>query len=720
MSSPIVEASPVAIETLPDDTVLILNVHQTNNSIPGAISTIKRYRFGQLLNTWVLGQENPPGVQQAAQVGFDFEIEAHDMAFLPHHTGRETSINNNRVDGLLFVVPTEGNQAFAFKISQENDSITFVKQDHFYPLRRFSGKALVQHGNEVYYDLGHRWLPIIRQNRVLFEQTGSMMLGSLSRHPALDTPYFDGKEPDCVWHRLFIDACIPQGTEIIVESRAANRLEELATLPEKEGYSKDRLYLRANGSEIPYHQPFSERDRAREGVGTWELLFQKTKGRYLQLRITLTGTQRSTPSISSLRVYYPRFSYLQAYLPAFYGEDESSASFLERFLANMEGFYTVLEGHIAESQSLFDVRSTAKEYLDWLASWFGVILDPTWEEFRKRLFIKYAMSLFMQRGTTLGLIRLIRLATDPCPDESLFEDDSKLQGNTDRFNVRVVEQFLTRSIPGIVFGDTSDLSGPGNSTASAPWKLTDTAARLHGQFRDFLENRYETVAELNDAWGRSNASQYESFDEIQLIAVRPTHSRQATDWQQFISTELGFTYEDITEEDLPLYQAFLRRKYRYINRVARAYQRSYSSFGSIPFPQENDFPHRGDRLQDWIQFVSRVIPIHRNAHQFTVLIPFEVDATSDEQMTRLALIKRIVQREKPAHSTFDVKPYWALFRVGEARLGFETQIGEGSRFVPSILGRTELAEGYITTTHPWNVEDRFVSDRDSAGSNMIL
>ena len=40
----------------------------------------------------------------------------------------------------------------------------------------------------------------------------------------------------------------------------------------------------------------------------------------------------------------------------------------------------------------------------------------------------------------------------------------------------------------------------------------------------------------------------------------------------------------------------------------------------------------------------------------------------------------IVDIEKPAHTDFEVKPYWALFQVGTARLWFDTVIGEGSRY----------------------------------------
>src|SRR4029453_14804583 len=105
----------------------------------------------------------------------------------------------------------------------------------------------------------------------------------------------------------------------------------------------------------------------------------------------------------ALRVWYPRFSYLDRYLPAVYREDASSASFLDRFLANFEGILTTIEDRIAAAQIFFDVARATPDPLDWLAQWFGVALDPSWDDNRRRLFIRHAMDFFATRGTIRGL-----------------------------------------------------------------------------------------------------------------------------------------------------------------------------------------------------------------------------------------------------------------------------------------------------------------------------
>jgi hypothetical protein len=70
-----------------------------------------------------------------------------------------------------------------------------------------------------------------------------------------------------------------------------------------------------------------------------------------------------------------------------------------------------------------------------------------------------------------------------------------------------------------------------------------------------------------------------------------------------------------------------------------------------------------------------------------------------------------VALEKPAHTQFTVKQYWALFRVGEVRLGLDTVLGEGGRFTWIRLGDTALAEGKLAAAYPFVLTDRTVLAR---------
>ena len=264
----------------------------------------------------------------------------------------------------------------------------------------------------------------------------------------LDTPIFDGKEANCVWHRLMLDGCLSAETKIEIHSRAAATKDEISIADWRK---EPNLYLRGNGSE----QPFVNNQTSKEaGRGTWELLLQKTANRYLQLRLVFSGNGQRTPRVSALRVYYPRFSYLNNYLPAIYREDDQSAFFLDRFLANFEGFYTTIEERIAAVQMLFDVRSAPPDALDWLANWFGIALDPSWTEDKRRLFISRAVDFYQYRGTVRGLRMALRLALDSCADERIFAAQTADEKRRDP--IRIVERFQTRRTPELIPPDSNE------------------------------------------------------------------------------------------------------------------------------------------------------------------------------------------------------------------------------------------------------------------------
>jgi len=103
---------------------------------------------------------------------------------------------------------------------------------------------------------------------------------------------------------------------------------------------------------------------------------------------------------------------------------------------------------------------------------------------------------------------------------------------------------------------------------------------------------------------------------------------------------------------------------------------------------------------DWLQFEGRLLAMHRTAHRFSVLLPVaSVTADVHDLDDRLGLARRIVELEKPAHTAFDVRFFWAFNRIGEARLGMDTQIGAGSRapeLIPdAVVGRAYLGASFV-------------------------
>ena len=552
---------PVGISPLPDGSLLILD-----QADPG-FATVRRY---SPKGTPALA--SVPLVETALRKGGDpplnlDRILAHDMAFVPHADDKQSA-------GILHLASAGGNQAFALHVQLAN-GLTLRAARRYFPLRSYTGKALVAPPGfrHPFFDQGERWLPVMSLGRPRYAPTAK-----------LDLPVLDGKEPGCVWHRLCLDACLPPETAVRILTRTA---DDAAELDWQAWQEEPQPYHRA-GPEIPYYSLWRQAEQDQPHTGTWETLFQNARGRYLAIRLELSGNGRTTPKIRALRAHYPRFSYLENYLPAVYQEDAQSGHLLDRFLANPEGLLTTLEGLIADAQANWDVRTTPPETLGWLAGWIGLALDPAWTDYQRRLLIAHAPEFYRRRGTVTGLVQAIRLAIEPQVGPAIFQGEYDDHSRRDTF-VRVVERYRTRRFPGAAAGDPSDDGG-----------------------------------DPPDAGG-----------------------------------------------DLP--------------------------DAATPAPSADSLAVARER-----------------AHRFTVLLPArlcpggrgERDANRDAGY--VGLVERVVGAEKPAHTYFTVKRYWAMFRVGEVRLGLDTQLGEGGRFELFRLGDTALAEGALGAAYPSSLTDRTV------------
>ena len=716
--NPAVVGALVAVEALNDQSALLLD----NSGEGGSPAYARLLRcgpdgmlFAQELSLRVLEDRIDESLRP------DFSLLGHDFLFLPAPADPK---EKDAAWGTLIVTAQEGNQSYAFLVRPSGVAaggglvpLALKSEPRYLPMRLFGGRGLAlgsQSGQlRACYDSGLspvNWVPLADQKRPRYAPFADLY--TPLRMDSADTHLrsaLDSGLPDCVWHRLMIDACLPPGASLEIWSRAANSESALALTAWQQ---EPTPYRRGDGSELPYLRGTPNADPA---SGTWELLFQNACGRFLQIQVRLLGDGRSSPSLRAMRAYYPRFSYLEQYLPAVYSQDPISASFLERYLANMEGIYTALEDRIASVQSLFDERTVPAEYLDWLASWFGMVFDAGWEENRKRLFLAHAAELFNQRGTLTGMVRMIRLATDACPGERIFRESLEPGVGQRPSPVRIVESFRTRQVPAIVFGDPSSDETPSFDLPEQdqPWKPDQHASRLHSLYQRYLEDVYATPAALAAAW----ESSLSSFAAVKLPALPPENAAAARDRRAFLRQALPFPYADPTAQDLPRFQDFLARRYDYISGLNAAYNLSdgfgYASFQSIGYPAE--LPESGAPLYDWIEFVSIVLPTRRSAHHFTVLIPTITGAQDERNSMLIERVERIVALEKPAHTTFIVKEYWAMFRVGEARLGLDTQIGTGSRLSPVVLNASYLAQGYLYFSHPWSAANRSVLGRDRLG-----
>jgi phage tail-like protein len=642
MGSPLGEIDALAMEALPDGTVLLLESLPTSQ-----FSTLYRFRCGQPIGNPVSLNGILDTIAPVDQPGFS--LRGFDFTMIP----LEQTPSGQRKD-TLYVVGANGDQAWAFAADYSTAQLTLTPHEEFYPMRLFGGRAIVRGGSQVYYDSQDRFVPLVIQRRPRYVNEATLF-----------TPALDGREPNCIWHKLVLDAAIPADTAVTVYSRAHNDRNYLKA---QEWIQEPSPLRRGNGTELPWTTTPTCLD-------TWELLFQKASGQYLQLKIVLAGNGRLTPKIHALRTYYPRFSYLDHYLPSVYREDQRSASFLDRFLANFEGFYTSIEDRIATVQALLDASSAPAEALDWLANWFGVALDPAWSEATRRLFLHYAATFFEARGTLPGLMMALRLILEDCADKSVF-----LTPVRQHTGPRIVETFRARRLPlGLLQNTPSD--------AGLPTKL-QTRAWTPGQGAEDLDNRYRESLQLPAG----------STYPISVATADPLFSQ----WSMFSVNAIGVVPSQ-PEIGSDLWTTFLRSRYAVIDTLNAAYRTTYFSFFEVPFPTQ--LPRQPQPLLDWYQFQG-VLLVQAAAHRFTIFLPMALADAQDTQAQRakLDLARRVVALEKPAHTTFDIKFYWAFFRVGEARLEEDTILDHGSRapqlLRPVVLGDSYAGSGYLSREQP--------------------
>jgi len=706
------EREPLALEVLADGAVLLMEADADEGFA--------------VLSLYVEGQRRARVSTKVVQDLIDddedrqrFLLKGYDCVLAVR-----TSTVDEQQRQHLVVLSDEGNQAVEFALDRRGGGLALEPLRVYLPLRRYGGLSLVNGGRVavsgdtgVLYESQGRWLPLVEQRRPRYQAAATLL-----------TETFDGRDPGCTWHRLVLDGCIPPGAWVRVASRCADDALQLEGLP----FDDEPLpVLRPDGSELPWliEGPGSETDAA-QGHGSWELLFQRARGRYLQLQLTLQGNELATPRLAALRAWRPRFSYAQRYLPAVYREDAASADFLERFLANFEGQFTALEDRIASAAALFDVRSAPAETLDWLAGWLGLVLDPALDESRRRQLIRHAMPLYQYRGTTAALRLAVQLALSRCVPDADFALPAPSQ--TQPWGVRLVESFLTRGLPPALLGETTFGDAPAGPVG-ARWTAAEGAAALHQRWRDWLARvgkpdaaalfgplpppalRAEwtgfcqatlgAVPQLAErfmaAWQRFAAGDREwlrlTASDADHGAAPPTRWPRATDadfearreaWRRFIAQLAG-----LDRRWLQRWQGFVARRYLRMTRYVQASGAEWPDFDALPAPLV--LPGNAEPLADWALFETRLEPMAAHAHGFSVLLPIPgPQADAAELAQQLDLAQRVVRLVKPAHTRFDVRPYWALFRVGQVRLGLDTLLGRGVRedgvAPPLVLGQGHL------------------------------
>lgn len=133
----------------------------------------------------------------------------------------------------------------------------------------------------------------------------------------------DSGDPDTLWHRMYLEARIPEGCAVQVQAQVFDD----PSRPSGAWEPQPSPLWQPLESEVPFAPCRAPRVPGRSGL--FELLLQRSnghsrdlRGRCLRLRLTLSGDGRHTPVLHALRVWFPRLSWQQAFLPELFRQQD--------------------------------------------------------------------------------------------------------------------------------------------------------------------------------------------------------------------------------------------------------------------------------------------------------------------------------------------------------------------------------------------------------------
>ncbi len=213
------------------------------------------------------------------------------------------------------------------------------------------------------------------------------------------------------WHKIMVNMDVDlkskktsiiisyTATDTIVCSNCGNKFKEIEKLKEhiseihKTQFTPDKIH--------PPSKQFEEL------VPNPENALLNTIGRFLWINVKLMTLDREkTPTLNSMRIYFPRTSYLR-YLPNVYARDPSSKEFLEKFLSLFEDFFNAVDKKIFNFHNLLDPKTTPIDFLPWFSAMLGVSYNDQWQELNFRNMLRKLPQLYKKRGTRDGLIDLL-------------------------------------------------------------------------------------------------------------------------------------------------------------------------------------------------------------------------------------------------------------------------------------------------------------------------
>jgi phage tail-like protein len=212
----------------------------------------------------------------------------------------------------------------------------------------------------------------------------------------LITKPLDSNVYNCQWHRMELRLShLPAGTQVAVKAFAC------AAIGDAPVAVKDPRWIEAFTVVAAVQPKPGEVSRLRSET----FLIQGGLGQFLTILLEVQGDGFGTPVVESLRVHYPRETYLE-YLPPLYSSTEPMRVFLEGFLSIFQSEWDEFDRRVEESEALFDPRAVpAGTAMKYLAGWLALQLEDTWCADQNRQLLEATPKILSIRGTLEALRR---------------------------------------------------------------------------------------------------------------------------------------------------------------------------------------------------------------------------------------------------------------------------------------------------------------------------
>jgi phage tail-like protein len=197
-----------------------------------------------------------------------------------------------------------------------------------------------------------------------------------------------------------LDADVPSGTTLEI-AVATGEPDENGRGPQ--GDRNQEVGWEAFSAGVPHHL-----DWRAAPAGSLDFLIDQPPGRFLYVRLRLTGNGQVSPVVRRVRLDFPRVTSLE-FLPAVYRDNPEAEDFTERFLALFDAPISDLDRAIVRAPALLDSEGVPSEVLPWLGSFLDLGFDPAWTPGLRRKILRALPELYRRRGTIAGLTETIKV-----------------------------------------------------------------------------------------------------------------------------------------------------------------------------------------------------------------------------------------------------------------------------------------------------------------------